>query len=141
MDRTEKTADDFAEPGSRIRKKTIFEAAVSPGEDETLAQEKKRLQSADKLIQMGSESLTLLHDTVIDSLARVKKNLEQMAALDEGIAGHADQVADHYFQLEDQAAELHDYLQSIPNDPAQLETIDARLDLLTRLKRKYSGPS
>ncbi len=119
----------------------IIEAAVSPGEDETLAQEKKRLKSADKLIRIGSETLTLLHETVSDSLARVKKNLEQMAALDEGIVGRADEVADHYFQLEDQAAGLHDYLQSIPNDPAQLETIDARLDLLTRLKRKYSGPS
>jgi len=118
----------------------IVEAAISPGEDETLAQEKKRLKSADKLIQMGSESLTLLHETVSDSLAMVKKNLEQMAALDEGITCYADEVADHYFRLEDQATGLHDYLQSIPNDPAQLEIIDARLDLLTRLKRKYSGP-
>jgi DNA repair protein RecN (Recombination protein N) len=119
----------------------IVDAAVSPGEDETLAQEKNRLKSADKLIQMGSESLTLLQGTVSDSLAQVKKNLEQMAALDEGFAGHADGVADQYFQLEDHAAGLHDYLQSIPNDPVQLEIIDARLDLLTRLKRKYSGPN
>jgi DNA repair protein RecN (Recombination protein N) len=118
----------------------IVAAGVSPGEDETLTREKNRLKAADKLLRQGSESLTLLHGTISDSLARVKKSLEQMAALDEGVAGYADAVADHYFQLEDQATGLHEYLQSIPDDPAQLETIDARLDLLTRLKRKYSGP-
>jgi DNA repair protein RecN (Recombination protein N) len=119
----------------------IVAAGVSPGEDETLAREKNRLKSADKLIRLGSESFALLQETVNDSLARVKKNLEQMAALDEGVAGYADAVADHYFQLEDQATGLHAYLQSVPNDPAQLEVLDARLDLLTRLKRKYSPPN
>jgi DNA repair protein RecN (Recombination protein N) len=104
----------------------IVAAGVSPGEDETLAREKNRLKSADKLIRLGSESFALLQETVNDSLARVKKNLEQMAALDEGVAGYADAVA---------------YLQSVPNDPAQLEVLDARLDLLTRLKRKYSPPN
>jgi len=119
----------------------IMEAGITPDEDEILATEKKRLKSVDTLMRMGSDSLTLFNESVLDALALIRKNLEQMAALDESIAGHADEVADNYYQLEDHAARLHSYLQSVTNDPVRLETIDARLDLLHRMKRKYGAPN
>lgn len=119
----------------------IMEAEVILDEDSILTTEKKRLKSADTLIRLGNDSLALLNENVINSLALIRKNLEQMAALDESIAVLADEVADKYYQLEDHTIRLHTYLQSIPNDPARLEIIDARLDLLQRLKRKYGGPN
>jgi DNA repair protein RecN (Recombination protein N) len=119
----------------------IMEADISPDEDEILTTEKRRLKSADTLTQLGSESLTLFNETVLDALALIMKNMEHMGSLDESIAGHADEVADNYYQLEDHATRLHGYLQSVANDPARLETVDARLDLLSRLKRKYGGPN
>ena len=119
----------------------IREADISPDEDEILTTEKRRLKSADTLMRLGSDSLSLFNETVLDALALIRKNLEQMESLDESIAVHADEVADNFFQLEDHAARLHGYLQSVANDPARLETIDARLDLLHRLKRKYGDPN
>jgi len=44
-----------------------------------------------------------------------------------------------YYQLEDAALTLRDYTKHTALDPARLEAIDDRLELIGRLKRKYGG--
>jgi DNA repair protein RecN (Recombination protein N) len=116
----------------------IQEAGLQLGEDEILAAEKKLLKSADALARLCSESLNLLNEAVVDGLAQARKNLEQAASLDESLGTLANDVADNYYQLADHADRLQEYYQAIPNDCSRLEEIDARLDLLQRLKRKYA---
>jgi DNA repair protein RecN (Recombination protein N) len=118
----------------------IRKAEIQPGEDTELTIEKNRLKSIDTLVRLGGEGLDMLDETIIDTLARVRKNLEQMATLDEGIADLAHDVADSFYQLEDQTKRLHDYHESVADDPERLDFIDSRLDMLQRLKKKYAGP-
>ncbi|MDA8164630.1 MAG: DNA repair protein RecN [Desulfobacteraceae bacterium] len=117
----------------------IEEARLQPGEDELLAREKERLKSSDSLMRLGRESYHLLAEAVTEKLALARRNLEQMAALDQGVAGLAEEVAGHAFELEDRLAQLRDYVDNLADDPAALDRITARIDLLQRLKRKY-GP-
>ncbi|HSR36961.1 MAG TPA: AAA family ATPase, partial [Desulfurivibrionaceae bacterium] len=117
----------------------IGEAAVVPGEDEELAVERDRLKSSDELIRLGQMSHEALGEEVVAQLAMVRKHLEQMAGLDPSIASLADEVAGASFQLEESVLGLSRYLDTIPNDPARLDEVSARIDLLQRLKRKY-GP-
>lgn len=119
----------------------ISDAAIEPGEDEQLAIERKRLKASETLLQLGRDSYHLISDRVVDSLHQVRKHLEQMADHDSTLAETAEQAANAAYQTEDLAASLLDYCESVPSDPSLLETIDARRDLLQRLKRKYGGPA
>ncbi|MFZ5763372.1 MAG: DNA repair protein RecN [Thermodesulfobacteriota bacterium] len=118
----------------------IGEAALVAGEDEALAVERDRLKSSDELTRLGQMSHAALSEEVVAQLAMVRKHLEQMASLDPGVAPLADEVAGSSYQLEESLLALSRYLDTIPNDPARLDEVTARIDLLQRLKRKY-GPS
>ncbi len=118
----------------------IGEAALVPGEDEELAVERDRLKSSDELIRLGQMSHEALAEEVVAQLAMVRKHLEQMAGLDPSVAPLADEVAGSSYQLEESVVGLSRYLDTIPNDPARLDEVTARIDLLQRLKRKY-GPT
>lgn len=122
--------------GFQVRE--INEAAPLAEEDARLNMEKERLKAADDLLRLGRKSYTLLYEAV-DPLAQVRKNLEQIAELDRSASPLAEEVAGLSFQLEDQLAALRDYVAGVPDEPLELESIMARLDILQQLKRKY-GP-
>jgi DNA repair protein RecN (Recombination protein N) len=117
----------------------IEEAAASPGEDEALVLERDRLRASDDLIGLGKKSWHLLAETVNTPLSAVRKNLVQMAAFDPSLAGLAEEVAGNCFQLEDHVQAIRNYVETLASDPARLDVVTARLDLLQRLKRKYGG--
>ena len=118
----------------------IKEAGISPAEDEMLAAEKKRLKSSDTLMELGRTSYHLLAESIVVELSQVRKNLEQMVQLDETIADLAEGIASSNYELDELAAQLNKYIHNIPNDPAELEQIEVRIDLLQKLKRKYGTP-
>ncbi|OGQ98881.1 MAG: DNA repair protein RecN [Deltaproteobacteria bacterium RIFOXYD12_FULL_55_16] len=115
----------------------IEEAAARPGEDAALILERDRLRAADELIGLGRKSWHLLAEAVNTPLSAVRKNLAQMAAFDQSLAGLAEEVAGNCFQLEDQVQAIRNYVEALASDPARLDVVTARLDLLQRLKRKY----
>ena len=117
----------------------IEEAAASPGEDAALVLERDRLRGSDDLIALGEKSWHLLAEAVNTPLSLVRKNLAQMAAFDQSLAGLAEEVAGNCFQLEDHVQAIRNYVETLASDPARLDAVTARLDLLQRLKRKYGG--
>jgi DNA repair protein RecN (Recombination protein N) len=118
----------------------IRESSVTAGEDEELAAEKKILRSSDTLMELGRLSHEILADTVVSSIAQVRRNLEQMAQYDPAAREIADRVTSSSYELDDVAHQLSKYLDGIPSDPLRLEEIEARIDVLQKLKRKYGGP-
>src|SRR5690625_6808507 len=50
------------------------------------------------------------------------------------------EIADHYFALEELSYDLGSYMNEQQYDPDQLNEIEARLDEINRLKKKY-GPT
>ncbi len=119
----------------------ISDAAIAPDEDEQLSVERQRLKSSETLLQLGRENYQLINDQAVDSLHQFRKNLEQMAVHDPSLEKMAEQAADYAYQVDDLADQLQGYCDTIPSDQAMLETMDARIDLLQRLKRKYGGPA
>lgn len=115
----------------------IEEAALDADEEEALQTEKDRLKAVDTLLSLGRESQQLLAESVSDAMGRVRHNLENMAGHDQSLNQLAEALAGHAYELEDNASELLRYLDSLNNDPARLETVTARIDLLQQLKRKY----
>jgi len=117
----------------------IEEAAASPGEDDALILERDKLRASDELIVLGKKSWHLLAEAVNTPLSVVRKNLTQMAAFDQGLSGLAEEVAGNCYQLEDHVQAIRNYVETLASDPARLDVVTARLDLLQRLKRKYGG--
>ncbi len=117
----------------------IQESKVAAGEDEELLAEKNILRSADTLLELSRMSSDILSDTVVANLAQVRRNLEQMAKYDQAAAEMAERAGSSGYELEDLAGQLNRYLDAVPGDPHRLEEIEARIDLLQKLKRKYGG--
>jgi DNA repair protein RecN (Recombination protein N) len=117
----------------------IEEAALSSGEDAALVLERDRLRASDDLITLGKKSWHLLADVVNTPLAAVRKNLNKMVVFDQSLAGLAEEVSGNCFQLEDHLQSIRTYVETLASDPARLDAVTARLDLLQRLKRKYGG--
>jgi DNA repair protein RecN (Recombination protein N) len=121
----------------RFQVDEIRGAEIGAEEDEMLAVEKKRLKSANTLIKLSQESYSLLSTTLLDGLAQIRKNMEQLVALDPQAAKLAEELSGYSFLAEDHAMELRHYRDSLEADPIRLERVGERLDLLATLKRKY----
>ena len=115
----------------------IERAALEPGEDERLAEEKKRLKNAQTLMKLSQESLRLLGGDVLDGLMQLRQNMVSLAALDSGAAQMAEEIGGYTFLAEDHVATLRLYRDGLEEDPYRLEQVSERLDQLRQLKRKY----
>jgi DNA repair protein RecN (Recombination protein N) len=120
--------------------KEIRDSLIAEREDDELAAEKKVLKSSDMLMDLGQMSYDIMADTISANLGQVRKNLEQMAQFDPAAGEMADRIASSSYELDDLTRQMGQYLQKIPSDPLRLEEIEARIDLLQKLKRKYGGP-
>lgn len=117
--------------------KEIEDAEPYAGEDEELAAEKKRLKSADVLMKVSQESYYKLSGEIMDGLIQLRKNMEQLVALDPEAEKLAEELGNFTFQAEDHVAELRHYRDSLESNPLRLEQVSERLDILQGLKRKY----
>jgi len=117
--------------------KEIKDGAPLPGEDEQLAGERKRLKNAEALISLSRECYDVLATTVTEKLALVRKNSEQLRALDPTIEKLAEELSNYSFLAEDYSSRLREYCEQVQNEPLQLEAVNERLDQLQSLKRKY----
>jgi len=111
-------------------------AAIEPGEDIQLAELRQRLKSSDNLRKLGRHALSNLASAE-DVLAQSRKEIGAMAELDSSIDEVAEGIAEQSYLVADFAASLRDYMNQLPSDNGQLDEINARIDLLQQLKRKY----
>jgi DNA repair protein RecN (Recombination protein N) len=126
----------------RFQLKEILDADIQPAEDERLAQEQLRLRSAETLFRTAQESIDGLYaaqGAVVERLAEIQKSLEKASGLDAELAPVARRLAETGYQLEDVVDELRRYRDTVSMDERRLEMVEARLDLLRGLKRKYGG--
>ena len=115
----------------------IRDAMLAIGEDELLEAEKKRLKNLDLLIKLSQESYKSLSFSLTDGLARIRKNMEQVASLDPAAETLSEDLSGYAYQAEDLVNGLRRYCESLESDPLRLEQISSRMDQIRQLKRKY----
>ncbi|MFP4039487.1 MAG: DNA repair protein RecN [Desulfosudaceae bacterium] len=126
-----------------FQKAEIDQAAVTPGEDEALQNEARRLKNARQLVALIYDSLEGLYDaqgSVIEQLARIENNLKEAGAIDTSLVPQQETVTDISARVEDAAGQLRSCLDLVQVDDQRLEQVEERLDLLIKIKKKY-GPS
>jgi DNA repair protein RecN (Recombination protein N) len=151
-----RTRIDDIESGSRDRAQRadllrfqadeIANAELVSGEEEALINERRLLESTGRVLADANDALTLLSGSDIEgeapallTLRRAMLMVQELAAIDTSVAPLAERLGEQLFLLEDGAAELRAYRDSVEPDPERLEQVSDRLDLLQHLKRKYGA--
>ncbi|MDD2335788.1 MAG: DNA repair protein RecN [Geobacteraceae bacterium] len=118
----------------------IAEAALVPGEDVELQEERQRLLHGEKLIRATSGAYDALYDgdgALLGILRSIITEVEEAGIVDNALAAFSARLNESYLSLEDTALSLRDYGSRLEADPGRLQELDDRLDLIYRLKKKY----
>ena len=120
----------------------IDKVAPVRGEDASLAAARQVLANAARIERLCAESYAALYENdgaVLDSLSAVWKRVGDLAALDPAFAPYVAARDGIKAQLEDLAAFLRRYVDTLDVSPGRLQQIEERLALLERIKRKFGS--
>lgn len=120
----------------------IEAAALRPDEEESLASRHRAASNAQRISQTASAALEALSEgqpCLLSLSGDLGRLLRDIARLDDSAASLASLHAAAHEQLAELHRELTRYLDRIELDPAKLAEIEARLDLIVSLKRKYGS--
>lgn len=119
----------------------IGAAALFLGEEEELERERQLLVHGEKLLANSQGAYDLLYgsDTsILGQLRQVTTAVADIQRIDPALADLHESLQGAALQLEDGALALRDYATRVESDPVRLQTVDDRLDLIGRLKKKYA---
>jgi DNA repair protein RecN (Recombination protein N) len=126
----------------RFQAEEIDKAQLQGDEEERLAAEHHLLLNAEKLYELSQDAYALLYrneHAILERLAEVRDQIEQLATLDTRQSTLPVEIQDSYYVLEEIAQRLREYSDRLEIDPTRLQAIDDRLTEITRLKRKYGA--
>lgn len=119
----------------------IAGASLHPGEEEELDQEQQLLIHGEKLQNNSRMAFDVLYggdSSILGQLRLVQAGIGEICSIDHSLAETSESLNNAYLQLEDSALYLRDYAARVDVDPQRLQTINDRLDLIHRLKKKYA---
>ncbi|MCL2368920.1 MAG: DNA repair protein RecN, partial [Oscillospiraceae bacterium] len=120
-------------------------ASLSPGEEEELRERRTLLANAGKLAEAVEAAFYALYGDedggagAIALIGQADESVSSAAALSDQFAPVAGGLTDLRYGLEDILDKLRELRESLEFSPAELDTLEERLALITRLKRKYGG--
>ncbi len=125
-----------------FQRKEIDAAALQPGEDARLEQERVVLRNVAKLQENADAAYTALYEaqeSVSSQLRTALKKVEDLARIDGSMERVAETLRTAAIGVDDASDAIRDYLDKLEADPKRLDDIEARLALMERLKRKYGS--
>ncbi|MFD1772360.1 DNA repair protein RecN [Paenibacillus rhizophilus] len=123
----------------RFQLEEISSAALKCGEDELLSEERVKLSHSEKMMDSVSGAYEVLNGRQgLEAISNVISTLEDVVRYDEkNLRPVLEQLQSSFYQLEDASFQLRDYREDIEFNPARLEEVENRLDLISGLRRKY----
>ena len=123
----------------------ISAAKLKPGEEEKLERKLKMLENAEK-VRNGVETayqLTYNGDgrslSAQEALLRAADAMQGIASLDSRFARLGEELRSAYYTVQEIGNELQSLSEELSFDPQLMDKIAARLDLISRLERKYGA--
>ena len=123
----------------RFQVNEITAARLKPGEETTLEQDYQRASSAAKLMELAQAALGALggEQSLLDQAGTLGRTLQELQRTDSGAAPLIAQHEQAVSLLRDLQNDLAHYAERLEMDPARLQELEVRLNLLHSLKRKY----
>lgn len=116
---------------------------LSPGEDQELEVEVKKLKNSSRIgsfVDSAEQTLYTDDDSVISRLNAVLKKGMDLSSVDPQIAARLENLNQAKDLIDESIYELRQYASKIDADPQRLEEAESRLSDLRKLQKKY-GPS
>jgi DNA repair protein RecN (Recombination protein N) len=120
----------------------IESAAPEEGEDEKLTLRRRVLDNAEKIagaLRTAHDALAGEEASAADALGAATSALDHVSDIGGDFAAMAQSAAALQSEVNDLAVRVSRELDTMEFDPGELEAINARLDVLDTLKRKYGG--
>jgi DNA repair protein RecN (Recombination protein N) len=127
----------------RFQVDEIEAAELRAGEEQALEDEQRRLSHSEELMALSTalaEALTDGDESLVTRLAGLRRGIDQLVRIDQAQQEVSELFDNAYYTLEELGNRMARYAESVEYDPARLEEIRGRQDLLYRLKAKY-GPT
>ena len=122
----------------------LTNARLSDGEQEELEQRSETMSHSEDIKTALYEAETALsgdESGVVGNLKRAVSALQGIERVYPDVAELAERMNSCYIELKDAASEVSGKLEDIDFDPAELETVNARLDRIYELEKKYKVDS
>ena len=121
----------------------LNKAKLKPGEEEALQQEKTRNRQGEKIVH-ALQTISSLLNAGEDGglLARLKLILDELTGLEsigEPFVSLASRWRTAYYEMQEVGYEAADQMDEEGFNPGRAEQVEARLDLIRRLERKYGA--
>lgn len=122
--------------------KEIEQAGLRPGEDEELLQERSILKNAEKIAILVNQAIDLAYESEASMVAgtrRLENIVSELQGFFPELESSRAQLEEFNIFLKELAGNLIDFRDRYAPSPEKLEEIEARLNLLDKLKRKYGS--
>lgn len=115
--------------------------AAKPGEWQEITNEHSRLSHAASLLDGTQEALSVLSESedhpILSQLSALNQKLGKLAAIDAELQPVIDLIESSRIQLQESVYALNTYLDRVELDPERLRQVDARMEALHSMARKF----
>ncbi|MCY7191714.1 DNA repair protein RecN [Streptococcus gallolyticus] len=120
----------------------IEAAALKAGEDQTLNQKRDKLLNHKNIADTLTNAYVMLDDEEFSSLSNIRSAMNDLMTLEEFDADYKEMsanVSEAYYILEEVTKHLGDVIDDLDFDAGSLQQIEARLEVIYSITRKYGG--
>ena len=120
----------------------IASLGLKGNEDNELEEEYKILFNAGKISEKLENSIQRLKEgeySVINSLGKIKKNLEQLSDISETYSELKEKIENIIYEVDDIGYSLEDMVENVESDDIRLEKVISRIDEINKMKLKYGS--
>ncbi len=124
----------------RFQLSEIKGASIKTGEDIELAGERVILSHSQNLSALSQDTYSILYEndaSVITALSKADNLLSEIARIDPGMTEAADMVRSAKVNVKEVSDIIRRFMDRVRHDPERLESVNERIHLLDRLKKKY----
>lgn len=120
----------------------IEAAALKSGEDQVLNQKRDKLLNHKNIADTLTNVYVMLDDEEFSSLSNIRSAMNDLMTLEEFDADYKEMsanVSEAYYILEEVTKHLGDVIDDLDFDAGSLQQIEARLEVIYSITRKYGG--
>lgn len=113
---------------------------LSPGDEETIENEARRLKYSARLAEFAEQAENLLYnddDSVTGRLHYLLQRASEFKSIDPELAEKLEPLSQAKTLINEVSYDLRDYTKSLEADPSHLEELETRLSRLRQLQKKY----
>lgn len=126
----------------KFQVKEIETAELLPNEEDELITEKDRLSHYQQIftaLKMASGALNgdEENSSGLDQIASAMNSIQDISQFDKEFSDLSDSITNAFYTLQDSATEVGRQLDGLEFDEGRLDEIEARLQVITDLKKKY----